>query len=154
MKRFGLLAVLLFASCAGMNVRDGGLSTISASFNNVIAPIAIVAIGAEQDAGNITAVRAEELRGYVVTIGQVLEGNGMPITAATTWDKLRPFVEDAIDQRVARGEIGPGVGASLKEVLRMFAGRLLDVSGPVAVADVPGIELTGAQWDAVEASTR
>lgn len=142
----GLLAMLLGSACAGLGARGDALPTLAASYQNVVAPIVIVGIGAEQDAGRISAERADELRALVVTIGEVLEGRG-PISGATdAWDVLLPLAESGIDDRVARGEIGPGVGASIKEVLRLFAARLKQVGQAR-----PGIMLTKKQSFAVEA---
>lgn len=146
--------VLLMVSCAGMGARSDVLPTIAASFNNVIAPMAVVAIGTEQDAGRITAERAIELRGYLREIGEVLDGNGSPESGAKAWVLLQPFLLEGIDSLVRRGDIGAGVGASLKEVLRMFGARMTQLAGPVAVADVPGLFLDTTQQAAVQGFVR
>lgn len=146
----GLLALFLFASCAGMVARGDAMATIASTYRNIIQPIVVVGIGAEQDAGGITAERAAELRAHVDTLGRVLEG-GNVAEARAAWDILLPFAEAGIDARVARGEIGPGVGASLKEVLRLFGARLLQLQGPGPVA---GLTLTPAQQGAVQAVLR
>ena len=137
MKFLSIVLLGLFASCAGIGARGDGMATIAGTYRNIIEPVLIIGIGAEQDAGNLTAAEADEYRGYVGTIGQMLEGGnvGQAGQARAAWELLRPFAERGIDERVARGEIGPGVGASLKEVLRLFGARLLQLAeAPVAVA--------------------
>lgn len=117
-------ATVSLTSCGAL-ARGDVLPTIAQSYRNVVEPVLIVGIGAEQDAGGITAQRADELRALVGTVGRALEGQGDVGAARTAWELLQPFAEAGIDRRVARGEIGPGVGASLKEVLRLFAERLI-----------------------------
>lgn len=128
MRRALVLLLLALASC-GTLARGDAAQTLASSYRNVIEPVLIVGIGAEQDAGDITAGRADELRAAVGTLGQLLEGGvgGAP-DARMAWEMLRPLAEAGIDTRVASGEIGVGVGASLKEVLRLFGERLLQVS--------------------------
>lgn len=125
----GLIALLFLASCAGMAARQDAIGQLAGIYRNVVQPIAVVGIGAEQDAGGLSAERAAELRGHVELIGEVLDSAavGRVPEAGEAWQVLLPFVEQVIDQRVARGEIGPGVGASLKELVRLFGARLAQV---------------------------
>ena len=141
----------LGTACAGFGARADSLPSILSTYENVVAPIAIVAIGAEQDAGHVSAERAEELRGYVIQLGDVLAGRGAINSAPVVWALLTDQVSRGIDTRVASGAIGPGVGASIKEVLRMFAARLVQVGGGQRVG---GLELTGYQAHAVKAVLR
>jgi len=153
-----LLGIL--ASCAGLGARGDAMGTIVATYRNVIEPVLIVGIGAEQDAGNLSAAEADQFRGYVGELGRMLEGGNVAEAGAAraAWELLLPFAEQGIDARVARGEIGPGVGASLKEVLRLFGERLVQIaSEPVSAAAVGSVRmnavLTTQQWAAVQAGT-
>lgn len=150
MKTFLVVALGLLAACAGMGARSDVLPTLAASYHNIIEPVLIIGIGAEQDAGKITAARAAQLRMAVTVLGRSLDGGEAAATTAA-WNLLLPFAEAGIDARVARGEIGAGVGASLKEVLRLFGARLLQLEGPGPVA---GLILTPVQQGAVQAVLR
>jgi len=111
--------------------------------------VLLIGIGAEQDSGGIDAERAAELRGYVVQLGEVLNGTLLPTNATGAWNSLLPFAEAGIDARVARGEIGAGVGASLKEVLRLFGARLTQVNAP-SPGQMIGFRLSPEQKNAVK----
>jgi len=152
-----LLAMVVGSACAGLAARGDAMAVVASTFRNIVQPVVLVGIGAEQDAGNITAERAAELRGYVNVIGEVLEGGQVSEvgTARDAWNLLLPLAEAGIDERVARGEIGAGVGASIKEVLRLFGARLLQLeTGGGGPAARQGITLTTTQWEAVRAVLR
>ena len=132
MKRFSMaLALLAMSACAGLNARQDGMRVVADAYATIVQPIVLVGIGAEQDAGRISAAKAEELRVIVRTIGQVLDGGtvadagGLP----AAWDMLLPFALQGIDARIAKGEIGPGVGEALKETIRLFGARLVQIAG-------------------------
>ena len=133
MKRLGvslaLLAVLMAGACAGMKAREGSMGVIADAYATIVQPIVLVGIGAEQDAGRIDSERAGELRLAVRVIGQVLDGGdvGQAGAARAAWDMLLPFALQGIDARIEKGEIGPGVGESLKETIRLFGARLLQL---------------------------
>jgi hypothetical protein len=132
MKRFSMaLALLAMSACAGLNARQDGMRVVADAYATIVQPIVLVGIGAEQDAGRISAAKAEELRVVVRTIGVVLDGGtvadagGLP----AAWDMLLPFALQGIDARIAKGEIGPGVGEALKETIRLFGARLVQIAG-------------------------
>ena len=135
MKRFvnaGVaLALLAMSACAGLNARQDGMRVVADAYATIVQPIVLVGIGAEEDAGRISAAKAEELRVIVRTIGQVLDGGqpGQAIGLPAAWDMLLPFALQGIDARIAKGEIGPGVGEALKETIRLFGARLVQIAG-------------------------
>lgn len=149
-------SLALLVACAGLNTRTGGMSTLAGNYQNIIEPVLIIGIGAEQDAGGISAERADNLRNKVILLGKFLSGGTVTgsTTAQQAWDVLLPFAEAGIDARVARGDIGAGVGASLKEVLRMFGARLLQLNTTKPPSQMIGFELTEEQLGAVEVFSR
>jgi hypothetical protein len=157
-----LLAALVGSACAGLAARADGLTTIAASYSRVVEPIVLVGIGAAQDAGDIDAAKAAQLRQAVTVLGRILNSGEVGATGATAaWNLLLPFAEAGIDSRVANGDIGPGVGASLKEVLRLFGARLLQVATPgtVGAAAIPigergGPVFTAGQQVAIQEALR
>lgn len=102
------MAVVLLAGCAGMKARENVLlPTMALAFSTVIAPIIEASDPSSDVLLAVSAVRA------------ALEaGDGEAVSAA--WAVLEPAVLAAIDRRVDRGEIGPGVAGSLKEAVRLF----------------------------------
>lgn len=131
---------LLMLGCAGMQARQGAMSTIATAYATIIQPVVLVGIGAEQDSGRIDAARAEQLRLAVNTLGRLLDGGEVSQAGAirAAWDTLLPFALQGIDARIAKGEIGPGVGASLKETLRLFGERLIQLAEPPSTMSTRG----------------
>ena len=126
------LAALIMTACAGLKAREGGMAVVADAYATIVSPIVLVGIGAEQDAGNITAERAAELRLAVRVVGEILDGGEVSKAGAAraAWDMLLPFALQGIDARIEKGEIGPGVGESLKETIRLFGERLLQLEPP------------------------
>ena len=135
MKRFmnASVAVVLLAmsACAGLNARQDGMRVVADAYATIVQPIVLVGIGAEQDAGRISAADAEELRSVVRAIGVVLDGGqtGQAYGLPAAWDLLLPFALQGIEARIAKGEIGVGVGEALKETIRLFGARLVQIAG-------------------------
>jgi len=123
------LAALLMTACAGLQAREGSMRVVAEAYATIVQPIVLVGIGAEQDAGRLSESRASELRVIVRTIGEVLDGGQVSEAGglAAAWDMLLPFALQGIDARIEKGEIGPGVGESLKETIRLFGARLLQL---------------------------
>lgn len=132
MKKFvvaAFAAVLVVAGCVGMQARTGAMSTIATAYATIIQPVLLVGVGAEQDAGRLKPADAEAVRLAISEVGRLLDGGDLSQATLIkqTWDRLLPFANSGIDAQVAKGEIGPGVAASLKETLRLFGERLLQL---------------------------
>lgn len=125
------LAVLLLAAvaCQGMQQRSDAMGTIASIYATVIQPVVMVGIGAEEDSGRLSLEEAQLARTIVADIGRMLEGRdpAQAVSIASLWERLLPYANAGIDAQVTKGDIGPGVASSLKETLRLFGERLVQV---------------------------
>jgi hypothetical protein len=113
-----MIALLAVPACGLLDSLPSAYATLQ--------PVILVGIGAEQDAGRISAEDAERARVLVAELGRALAG-GTVADARTIWERLLPIALAGIDSRLAAGEIGPGVAAGLREALRLFGERLASV---------------------------
>jgi len=115
------------SSCISLNARSiSAREALSTSYALIVQPALLVGIGAEQDAGRLAADKAELARTAVREVATLLQGgdpNSVSMLKAA-WERLLPLALAGVDSRIAKGEIGPGVGAALKEAIRLFGTRL------------------------------
>ncbi len=123
-----LLLALLFSSCAGVTAREEVLTpAMSLVYDAAIQPAVVEGIQSKLDSGELNEGAAATLVVSAEAVGAALRGGNLDALRALPWHTLRLFAEFAIDERVRRGDIGPGVGALLKQRLAKFHEAYVEV---------------------------
>lgn len=119
MKRAILTGLLLGAvlACAGVAARDEALlPAMRLAWPGISMDIEQGIEAASPPPESVAYIRAETLR----MTEALADGNRAAVFAAD-WPNLRLVAEAGIDDREARGLIGPGVAASLRERVAVFS---------------------------------
>jgi len=118
-----LALVLILSACVGTAARENVLlPALSVTWSVIVAPAITDGLAASD-----LPAEAVELRLAAVERVQLLLDSGDAAKALTIvgiWPVLEPLALAGIEARLADGDIGPGVAASLRETVRLFGVRL------------------------------
>lgn len=124
----GLAAMVVFlGGCAAQVARDQvGVPAVAAAIEGESSVVADAFAGVMTLPEPEQANAAAKVKAFEAAL-QSRDIVVMRLDAKPRWNDVKGYATSGIDARVAKGEIGPGVAASLKERLERF-GETLDAT--------------------------